>query len=418
MDDVVQNGTEDDLEAIQAHMAMTMALAYDAIDASMKNSSLPDEVVQEALVDFRPRPPRLGLGAVRTTNKVDEASNSLVPASGGYGPKSGLSRETARLHGRLAGKKRRRDDEEEGQANATTNGTHNEINASSDDGESRAATISRTGPSGSAAVDRFALPGKKKKRKSPKEEEHIDVSRVVQGDAKGLQENEVLQAEGVVRNSDNPSDSTRERPAETRHPPGVDEVEAETNDKRVGRSDSALGDRPASPEVSPKKKKKKRKKKKSSEADTLGNGDDADSSKGERESPSGLQGGEAPRREEHNYIQPSLFKDPVVSNGATSKTSSDTSARTEGNHTNAPSITLTSNRFESVSTTKNTSPPLSPSISRQSSQGVPRSPSFPTSLSPLADRFKFVYPPDMRDSTASPRRKGSDPRSGFVFSRS
>jgi hypothetical protein len=49
---------DEDIEAIQAHMAMTMALAYEAIDASMKNSTLPDEQVYESVETFRPRPPR------------------------------------------------------------------------------------------------------------------------------------------------------------------------------------------------------------------------------------------------------------------------------------------------------------------------------------------------------------------------
>ena len=49
---------EDDLEAIQAHMQMTMALLYDVVDASMKNSTLPNEHGVESLTDFKPRPLR------------------------------------------------------------------------------------------------------------------------------------------------------------------------------------------------------------------------------------------------------------------------------------------------------------------------------------------------------------------------
>jgi len=49
---------EDDLEAIQAHLDMTMALTYEAVEASFKNSTLPDDMVYETIDTFKPRPPR------------------------------------------------------------------------------------------------------------------------------------------------------------------------------------------------------------------------------------------------------------------------------------------------------------------------------------------------------------------------
>jgi hypothetical protein len=49
---------EDDLEAIQAHMEMTMALTYEAVETSLKNSTLRDEQEYESLATFKPRPAR------------------------------------------------------------------------------------------------------------------------------------------------------------------------------------------------------------------------------------------------------------------------------------------------------------------------------------------------------------------------
>ncbi|KAG8847354.1 hypothetical protein FRB91_011868 [Serendipita sp. 411] len=201
MDDVVQDGSsterEQDLETIQAHMAMTMALAYEAIDASMKNSTLSDEHshFHQSLADYRPRPPRLGVGAVRatTTSTNNNGNEGSV--------KTGMARETARLHGRLAGKKRRRDEEgDEGEMEekktSGSSGTTTAVarkqqrqgDGSSDEGESRAATISKTN-TGSGVIDRFALPGTLKKKKKQK------------------QEMEVVGAEGGLKNEDKMDDA-------------------------------------------------------------------------------------------------------------------------------------------------------------------------------------------------------------------
>ncbi|CCA74061.1 hypothetical protein PIIN_08015 [Serendipita indica DSM 11827] len=159
------DGDNEDLEAIQAHMQMTMALLYDAVDASMKNSTLPNEYGVESLTDFKPRPPRLGVGAVPSAKT--EASTSL-------------GRETARLHGRLAGKKRGRDtlDTEE-QPAALTNGIKRlKVDEASSEEESRAATISRTKPGdkfsitskANPKVDKFAMPKPKKSKKQKRDE--------------------------------------------------------------------------------------------------------------------------------------------------------------------------------------------------------------------------------------------------------
>jgi hypothetical protein len=49
---------EEDLEAIQAHMQMTLAMTYESINASMKDSTLPDEMVNDFWDAFKPRPLR------------------------------------------------------------------------------------------------------------------------------------------------------------------------------------------------------------------------------------------------------------------------------------------------------------------------------------------------------------------------
>jgi hypothetical protein len=49
---------EEDLEAIQAHLDMTMALTYEAVEASFENSTLPDDMVYETIDTFKPRPAR------------------------------------------------------------------------------------------------------------------------------------------------------------------------------------------------------------------------------------------------------------------------------------------------------------------------------------------------------------------------
>ena len=59
----METGEEDvDLEAIQAHLDMTMALTYQAVEASFKNSNLPDEMVYDTVQTFKPRPPRYVVG--------------------------------------------------------------------------------------------------------------------------------------------------------------------------------------------------------------------------------------------------------------------------------------------------------------------------------------------------------------------
>lgn len=55
---------EADLEAIQAHLEMSMALTYQAVEASLKNSTLPDEQTYESLATFKPRPPRWGVYSI------------------------------------------------------------------------------------------------------------------------------------------------------------------------------------------------------------------------------------------------------------------------------------------------------------------------------------------------------------------
>ena len=110
---------------------------------------------------------RLGIGA--TPSAKTEVSTSL-------------GRETARLHGRLAGKKRGRDTQDtEEQPKSLTNGLKKlkvDQDSSSEE-DSRAATISRTTKSGdkfsSAAktnvtVDKFAIPKQKKSKKHKRDD--------------------------------------------------------------------------------------------------------------------------------------------------------------------------------------------------------------------------------------------------------
>ncbi|PVG03471.1 hypothetical protein CPB86DRAFT_810575 [Serendipita vermifera] len=178
---------EEDLEAIQAHMQMTLAMTYESINISMKDSTLPDDMVNDFGDAFKPRPPRLGVGATREVNGTAATQNSMA-------------KETARLHGRLAGKKRPRDDDEDqhgaGSMVSLTNGVTKKLGRTtlnakrqeedSEEEESRTATISNKSKGGDTRVsalsggkpnpmkDRFALPGQNKKKKKNQEDSKVN----------------------------------------------------------------------------------------------------------------------------------------------------------------------------------------------------------------------------------------------------
>ncbi|KAG8754994.1 hypothetical protein FRC14_004464 [Serendipita sp. 396] len=442
MDDVVQDEPpaerEQDLEAIQAHMAMTMALAYEAIDASMKNSTLSDEHshFHQSLADYRPRPPRLGVGAVRATTTNNNNNN------GNEGNvKTGMARETARLHGRLAGKKRRRDEEEgdegemeekktSGSSGTTTTARKQQQqrqgDGSSDERESRAATISKTN-TGSGVIDRFALPGTLKKKKKQK------------------QEMEVASAEGGSKTGEEAGKKTVEEEKEAQIHSDLDamkmkEKEKGSLDEELSRgatvsdtskpsqgSDSGTGanDTSAVPEASSsssKKKKKDRKKEKKKEEKM----DDAKPVEEEGNEPS-QAGGDAPQTEATKEQSQQASRHNVYGIPSSTSSGSTTDGSDARRTENAPGETGVTphptNEIESSSRTTKGGPPSPPLLSRISPEGgVVRS----GIVSPLTSRFKFGYYPSTSPtrsaasspSLSPPRQRGlglgsgSDPRLG------
>jgi hypothetical protein len=128
---------------------------------------------------------RLGVGATREVNGTAATNGSMA-------------KETARLHGRLAGKKRSREEDGDhygaGSTASLTNGVTKKLgratlNAtkrdeeSDEEEESRAATISNKNKGGDGKVstaggnpikDRFALPGQNKKKKKNQEDNKIN----------------------------------------------------------------------------------------------------------------------------------------------------------------------------------------------------------------------------------------------------
>ncbi|KAG8824060.1 hypothetical protein FRC18_010595 [Serendipita sp. 400] len=426
MDDVVQDEPpaerEQDLEAIQAHMAMTMALAYEAIDASMKNSTLSDEHshFHQSLADYRPRPPRLGVGAVRATTTNNNNNN------GNEGNvKTGMARETARLHGRLAGKKRRRDEEEgdegemeekktSGSSGTTTTARKQQQqrqgDGSSDERESRAATISKTN-TGSGVIDRFALPGTLKKKKKQK------------------QEMEVASAEGGSKTGEEAGKKTVEEEKEAQIHSDLDamkmkEKEKGSLDEEISRgatvsdtskpskgSDSGTGanDTSAVPEASSssskkKKKKKKDKKKEKKKEDKM---DDAKPVEEGENEPSQAQADvpqtEATKEQGQQASRYNVYGIPSSTSSGSATDGSD-ARRTENAAGEMGVNPHPTNEIESSSRTTKEGPP-SPLLllSRISPEGggIARS----GIVSPLASRFKFGYYP----STSPTRSAASSP---------
>ncbi|KAG8845914.1 hypothetical protein FRB91_001352, partial [Serendipita sp. 411] len=441
MDDVVQDGPpterEQDLEAIQAHMAMTMALAYEAIDASMKNSTLSDEHshFHQSLADYRPRPPRLGVGAVRaiTTNNNNNGNEGNV--------KTGMARETARLHGRLAGKKRRRDEEGDegemeekktsGSSGTTTTARKQQQqrqgDGSSDEGESRAASISKTNI-GLGVIDRFALPGMSKKKRKQK------------------QEMEVVGAEGGLKTGEEAEKKTVEEEKEAQIHSDLDAMrmkkkEKGSLDEELSRgatvsdtskpskgSDSGTGanDTSAVPEASSSSSKKKKKKDKKKEKKKEEKMDDAKPVEEEGNEPSQAQADapqtEATKEQSQQASRYNVYGIPSSTSSGSATDGSD-ARRTENAAGNTGSTPHPTNEIESSSrTTKGgpSSPLLLSRISPEEGGVVARL----GIVSPLASRFKFGYYPSTSPtrsvasspSLSPPRQKtlglGSDPRLG------
>ncbi|KAG8808682.1 hypothetical protein FRC19_005735 [Serendipita sp. 401] len=405
-------------------MAMTMALAYEAIDASMKNSTLSDEHshFHQSLADYRPRPPRLGVGAVRaiTTNNNNNGNEGNV--------KTGMARETARLHGRLAGKKRRRDEEEgdegemEEKKTSGSSGTttaarkqQHQGDGSSDEGESRAATISKT-TTGSSLVDRFALPGMSKKKKKQK------------------QEMEVAGAEGGLKTGEEAGKKTVEEEKEVHTHSDLDAVKEKKEEKgsvdeerskgamvsdtskppKGWDSGTCTNDTSVVPEASPspsKKKKKDRKKEKKKE-------DKMDEAKpveeGENE-PSQAQADvpqtEATKEQGQQASRYNVYGIPSSTSSGSATDGSD-ARRTENAAGEMGVNPHPTNEIESSSRTTKEGPP-SPLLllSRISPEGggIARS----GIVSPLASRFKFGYYPSIsptRSAASSPSLSLSPPR--------
>ena len=101
----------------------------------------------------------MGIGDIRERKTVDSSS---------------LARDTARLAGRLAGKKRGREDEDDIRTTVLTNGVKklkvSKEEEEEEEEESRTSTISaKTKQNG--LVDRFTMPGKGKKKKGKNEED-------------------------------------------------------------------------------------------------------------------------------------------------------------------------------------------------------------------------------------------------------
>ncbi|KAG8799405.1 hypothetical protein FRC16_005203, partial [Serendipita sp. 398] len=419
MDDVVQDGSpterEQDLEAIQAHMAMTMALAYEAIDASMKNSTLSDEHshFQQSLADYRPRPPRLGVGAVRATTTNNNRNNGNEGSV-----KTGMARETARLHGRLAGKKRRRDEEgDEGEteekktggSSGTTTATRKQQrqgDGSSDEGESRAATISKTN-TGSGVIDRFALPGMSKKKKKQK------------------QEMEVAGAEGGLKTGEEAEKKTVEEEKEAQIHSDLDAMRKKKKgkgslDEDLSRgatvsdtskpskgSDSGTGanDTSAVPEASSpssKKKKKKDRKKEKKKEDKM---DDAKPVEEGGNEPSQARVDapqtEATKERGQQASRYNVYGIPSSTSSGSTATDGSDARRTENATGNTGVTPHPTNEIESSSRTTKGGPPspllllsrISPEGGVVARLGV---------VSPLASRFKFgYYPPPESPTTRS-----------------
>lgn len=126
-----------DIEALQAQIDLSMSFAQNLVSSWVEPHKLAkssrNKDLERELSDYMRRPPRLGVGAV-------------VPE----GHSQGLSRETARLKGKLAGSKRPREQEEIGPSQLTLH----------DEDESRAISIKKK-----ARVDPFdVVHGKKKKK--------------------------------------------------------------------------------------------------------------------------------------------------------------------------------------------------------------------------------------------------------------
>ncbi|KDR83933.1 hypothetical protein GALMADRAFT_236433 [Galerina marginata CBS 339.88] len=138
MDSPGINEEEIDLEALQAQIDLSMSFAQNIISSWVEPSKFPTSSrrknLEQELIEYMKKPPRLGVGAT-----MPDGVQSMT-------------RETARLRGKLAGSKRTREEE------ATTKPT------SDDEGESRAGVIKKK-----YKLDPFdAVHGKKKKKTDDK----------------------------------------------------------------------------------------------------------------------------------------------------------------------------------------------------------------------------------------------------------
>ncbi|KAF9568929.1 hypothetical protein CPC08DRAFT_702048 [Agrocybe pediades] len=127
-----------DTEALQAQIDLSMSFAQDLVSSWMaphkSSTNSRKKNMEQELTEYMKRPPRLGVGAV-------------IPEGG----QSSMSRETARLKGKLAGKKRYREEEDVPAVKTV---------ASDDEADSRVSAIKKK-----ARPDPFnVVHGKKKKK--------------------------------------------------------------------------------------------------------------------------------------------------------------------------------------------------------------------------------------------------------------